>query len=179
MMEEIWKDIEGYEGIYQVSNLGRIKRLAYDVTIKMSNGREYVRHQKEMIIKTYPDSGNRYMIADLHKGKPKEHRLIHRLVAKAFVPNPDNLPEVNHKDENKRNNRADNLEWCNREYNAQYGKSANTVEQIDIHGNVVATYNSVRAAERATGIVHESISSVCRKQSMRYKAGGYRWRYKE
>ena len=103
-MEE-WKDIKGYEGIYQISNKGRVKSLKFN---------------KENIL--IPAKHNRgYLFINLCKnGKVKKY-LIHRLVAEAFLPNPDNLPQVNHKDENKLNNNVENLEWCSNKYNVNYG----------------------------------------------------------
>ena len=102
-MEE-WRDIQGYEGLYMVSNLGRVKSLNYHRT------------GKERIMKP-SDNGHGYLFVVLCKdGKDKNCR-INRLVAQAFLPNPDNLPEVNHKDENKYNNCVENLEWCDRSYN--------------------------------------------------------------
>ena len=110
-MEE-WKAIAGYEGLYEVSNLGRIKSLS------RIDSRGYKRNEK--ILKLNKDSGG-YLKVSLYKnGKPKQYN-VHRLVAIAFIPNPDNLPEVNHKDENRINNYVDNLEWCNRKYNCNYG----------------------------------------------------------
>ena len=109
-MEE-WKAIAGYEGLYEVSNLGRIKSLS------RIDSRGYKRNEK--ILKLNKDSGG-YLKVSLYKnGKPKQYN-VHRLVAIAFIPNPDNLPEVNHKDENRINNYVDNLEWCNRKYNCNY-----------------------------------------------------------
>ena len=105
---EIWKDIEGYEGLYQVSNKGRIKSL------------NYRRTGKERVLSSSPTSSG-YLVVCLYKNKKPKPFLIHRLVAEAFIPNSDNLPEVNHKDENKLNNRVENLEWCDREYNINYG----------------------------------------------------------
>lgn len=118
MINEVWKDIEGYEGLYQVSNLGRVKSLERII----SDGR----HRKERILKPY-DDGNGYLRVEL-QSKPFK---LHRLVAQAFIPNPDNLPFVNHKDENPKNNRVflnddgsvdeSNLEWCDNKYNINYG----------------------------------------------------------
>ena len=106
-MEE-WRDIKGYEGLYQISNKGNIKSLNYKRT-----GKEKIREG------TIDNTG--YKIISLCKnGKVKKY-LIHRLVAEAFLPNPDNLPQVNHKDENKLNNNVENLEWCTQEYNCNYG----------------------------------------------------------
>ena len=107
---EIWRDIEGYEGLYQVSNLGRVRSLNYNRTGKVQN----------MKLGTYP---NGYKMVDLKKNKKRKAHLVHRLVAKAFIPNPnpDQLCEVNHKDEDKANNTVDNLEWCSHIYNQYYG----------------------------------------------------------
>ena len=106
-MEE-WKDIQGYEGLYQISNYGRVKSLNY----KRSN--------KEKIM----DGGtnkNGYRNIILSKNKKKETFYIHKLVAQHFISNPDNLSEINHIDENKSNNNVDNLEWCTHKYNSNYG----------------------------------------------------------
>ena len=101
---EIWRDIEGYEGLYQVSNLGRVRSLNYKRTGKVQN----------MKLGTYP---NGYKMVDLKKNNKRKAHLVHRLVAKAFIPNPNQLCEVNHKDEDKANNTVDNLEWCSHIYN--------------------------------------------------------------
>lgn len=103
-MTEIWKNIEGYEGKYQVSNLGQVKSMI---------GQEKVLHPKK--------HRNGHLQIGLHKDKKRKTMYIHRLVAQAFIPNPDNLPCVNHKDENPNNNNVDNLEWCTQKYNCNYG----------------------------------------------------------
>ena len=105
---EIWKDIKGYEGLYQVSNMGRIKSLGNNKT------------RKEKILSLKP-SNNGYIKVYLCKNGKQKPFSVHRLVAQAFLPNPDNLPEVNHIDENKENNHVKNLEWCDRKYNMTYG----------------------------------------------------------
>lgn len=107
-MKEIWKDIEGYEGCYQVSNFGNVKSLNY-----MHTG-------KEQILKLKTKKSGYLQVNLCKDGKIKTYT-IHRLVAKAFVENPDNLPQVNHIDEDKTNNRFDNLEWCDQKYNNNYG----------------------------------------------------------
>lgn len=105
-MEEIWKDIEGYEGRYQVSNLGQVKRLA-----SVTTGRWGITHLKELIMKqTSDDEG--YLSVGLTKDNKQTSYRVHRLVAQAFIPNLENKPEVNHKDGVKYNNLSTNLEWC-------------------------------------------------------------------
>ena len=96
------KKVAGYEGLYWVTQAGEILN---------KNG---------VVLKPY-DNGYGYLIVDLRKGKKKKHMRVHRIVAEAFLPNPNQLPEVNHKDENKHNNSVRNLEWCNSSYNKQYG----------------------------------------------------------
>ena len=108
-MEE-WKDIKGYEGIYQISNKGRVKTLGNNKT------------KKEKIRDGKIDNRGYKRISLCKNGKDKKYS-IHRLVAEAFLPNPDNLPVVNHKDENKLNNNVENLEWCTQEYNVNYSSS--------------------------------------------------------
>ena len=109
-MTEIWKNIEGYEGKYQVSNLGQVKSMI---------GQEKVLHPKK--------HRNGYLQIGLHKDKKRKTMYIHRLVAQAFIPNPENLQQVNHKDENPSNNSMDNLEWCTAKYNMNYGNGAITI----------------------------------------------------
>lgn len=106
-MEE-WKDIQGYEGLYQVSNYGRVKSL----------GNEKKRNDKILKAQT---KKNMYKQIGLHKDGIEKKYLIHRLVAQAFIPNPNNYKEVNHKDENPSNNNVFNIEWCSSSYNANYG----------------------------------------------------------
>ena len=127
---EIWKDIENYEEYYQISSLGRI------------------RNKKEnRILKPSKSCG--YYHISLRYGNKKE-MLIHRLVAKAFIPNPLNLSYVNHKDENKLNNNVENLEWCTAKYNNSYGKGAlarnQRVIQYDLQGNAIKIWESIKEA---------------------------------
>jgi hypothetical protein len=114
-MEEIWKDIEDYEGLYQVSNLGRVKSMLRKVPHLCG-----YRTIPERIIKASVSSTTGYMIISLCKNSTYKLYLVHRLVAEAFIPNPDKLPYVNHKNEIRIDNRADNLEWCTPNYNIEY-----------------------------------------------------------
>ena len=112
MTEEIWRPIEGYEGLYEVSSYGRVRSL--DKYVKSGYGSYRLRKGKILSPGIRPDG---YLVVSLQY---KMFR-VHRLVAQAFILNPDNLPQVNHKDENKANNRVDNLEWCDSKYNNNYG----------------------------------------------------------
>lgn len=114
--QERWCDIPEYKGKYQISNLGRIKSLS-----RTSNNRNGSFKTKEIIMKPMKAS-NGYLIACLWKNNKQKKFIIHKLVADAFIPNPNGYKEINHKDENKENNIVDNLEWCNHKYNMNYGK---------------------------------------------------------
>ena len=166
-MQEIWKPIKGYEGLYEVSNTGKIKSIA--------NGKNRV---------LIPTGVRGYDSIGLCK-RPggKKSFLVHRLVAEAFVPNPNGYTEVNHKDECKTNNNADNLEWCTRSYNMAYGSArvrqgvsyGRPVYQMTLFGVRVAAYCSAEIAGKITGIDCSSIHKCCRNK--RESAGGYKWAY--
>ena len=117
-MEE-WKDIKGYEELYQISSLGRVKSL------KNNRG-----NYREKILSNIPNK-NGYIIVQLKKNGTSKPFSVHRLVAQAFIPNPNNYPQVNHKDENKENNRVDNLEWCTAKYNSNYGTKIKRVSEAN------------------------------------------------
>ena len=161
MREEIWKDIEGFEGYYQVSNMGRVKSLNYHRT------------GKEKILKGC-DNGDSYLRVMLYKdGKGKKYR-VNRLVAQAFIENPDNLPEVNHKDKVRTNNCVDNLEWCTTQYNIDYSLSKAIIGINKVSG-LILEFPSIAEAERQTGI---SKGNICSCLKGNYKsAGGYVWFY--
>ena len=114
-MEEIWKDIEGYEGLYQVSNYGNIKSLSK--VVKNAYG---VHRTEDKILKPQTKKDG-YLQIQLSKNGKQKHYKVHRLVALTYIANPNNYPCVNHKDENKSNNHVSNLEWCTYEYNTNYG----------------------------------------------------------
>ena len=116
---EIWKDIEGFEGSYQVSNFGNVKSLPKLVYVSNPKFTGY-RQTKERLLKSGKTKMG-YKLVILRKDNKSKSVYVHRLVAKAFIPNPNNLPEVNHKDENPLNNDVNNLEWCTHSYNGNYG----------------------------------------------------------
>lgn len=182
-MEEIWKDIDGYEGLYQVSNYGRVKSLNY-----RNKGIEGILTPK-------CNCDGRLWVDLWGRGKPK-HMLIHRLVGMAFIPNPYNYPQINHMDENPKNNRVDNLEWCTGSYNIRYSlerhprervwdQSRNTcrknvkrtkqIVQFDLFGNVVRVWDNLVSIKHETGWNEWHIEECCKGN--RKKARGYIWRY--
>lgn len=173
---ETWRPVHGYEGYYEASNMGRIRSVPR--TVKCKNGA--VKRYESGLMHPSKHYKNGYMSVMLSRdGKPKR-MLVHRLVAQAFVPNPSGLPEINHKDENKENNAASNLEWCDRSHNMTHNglskrthvKQSKPVKQIK-EGKVVAVYPSAMAASRATGITQGGISGCCRGELK--TSGGYQW----
>lgn len=122
MIEE-WRTVKGYEGLYEVSSLGRVRSLdRYDRMNRFWKGR---------ILNLHTGTGGYLFVALSSNGKEKNY-LVHRLVAQAFLPNPDNLPQVNHRDEVKINNRVENLEWCDREYNINYGTIKDRIRNTNL-----------------------------------------------
>ena len=170
MNEEVWKDIKGYEGLYQVSNLGRIKSLIFWSNV---NKKFYPRKK----IMKLGKNKQGYLVVVLCKNKIQTGKNVHRLVAEAFIPNINNLPEVNHKDENPSNNRVDNLEWCDHRYNINYGTRGKKAIQYDLQGNFIKEWNSAKEASDKLGISANSICS-CRSGKLN-SAGGYKWKYKK
>ena len=178
---EIWKDVVGYEGYYQVSNEGNVRSV--DRFVKCSNS---IRRYKGRLLAGCFDNHGYYRVLLSVAGKHKSCQ-VHRMVAKAFIENKDNLPEVNHKDENPENNCVDNLEWCSKIYNLEYGtgreKSIKShkkaVQQIDKNGIVIAEYGGVNDAARAIGKPKDATSITKCCAGKKQTAHGYKWRYKE
>lgn len=190
-MEEVWGDIEEYKELYQVSNCGNVRSLNYNKTKK-------IRVLKTII------SNSGYIQVGLHKGGNMKLCTIHRLVAQAFIPNPNNLPIVNHKDYNKSNNHVDNLEWCSYKYNNNYGdrniKLSNSlinndkisipIFQLDLKGNFIQEFPSSIEAARSLEKSNLNAASInilkcCRGIAdtqygsvNRKTAYGYKWKFK-
>lgn len=162
MENEVLKDIENYEGLYMVSSFGRVYSLI---------SKKFKKPFK---------NNNDYLQVELYKDNKVKKYLVHRLVAQAFIPNPLNYKEVNHKDENPSNNHVENLEFCDRIYNINYGtrteKCSKSVLQFTKDGEFVKEYPSTIEAERQTKIPIGNISNCC--LGKRHSAGGFVWKYK-
>lgn len=179
-MTEIWKDIVGYEDAYQISNMGRFRSKDRYRAV-CGGGKRFV---KGKILKP-TRCKNGYLEVDLRNDQGRKVILLHRVVAQHFIPNPDNLPEVNHKDEDITNCRVDNLEWCTSKYNANYGTrnqrclannpQKRAVIQCDMDGNEIRRYETIKEAADAVSVDGSAITRVCKgKQS---HSRGYKWKY--
>jgi hypothetical protein len=168
-MDEQWKPINGYEGIYEISNKGNIKRLFK----KYPNGK---------LIKPQIDRDG-YKRVCLCKNNHKKTFILHRLVAEDFIPNTSNLPVINHKDENKENNAVENLEWCSVAYNTAYGNgiekraSKRRIPIRAIKGDSVLYFDSIREASETLNVSHGDISGCLAKAYGRKTLKGYRFEY--
>ena len=192
--KEIWKDIEGFEGLYQVSNYGRVKSLNYNRT------------GKERILKAGKNSDGYLQVNLCKDGKMKNYK-VHQLVGNAFLSNPQGYNELNHRDEDKTNNCVENLEYCSRSYNNTYNgrakkigkklrgrkQSEETIKKraekltnnpkiskpviaIDVRTGLIIEFVSSREAERETGIANQSICACLKGRQN--SAGGFYWMYK-
>lgn len=178
MGEEIWKDINGYEGLYKVSNLGNIKRFNKSKNRKFNINR------------------NGYVLVNLYKNGTSKNLSVHRLVAKSFIPNPENKPQVNHIDGNKLNNCISNLEWCTAKENIIHtykklnrkgvsgnkkklaqNSNAKIVYQYDLKNNLIKRWGCIKEATIKLNISDGMISKCCHNE--RKTAGGYIWKFEE
>ena len=169
---EEWRDVAGYEGLYQVSNLGRVKRLGYS--------------RKEKILKPAKYKDLYFFVILSHNGK-RSKNYIHRLVAIAFIPNPENKREVDHIDGNKTNNYVSNLQWCSHRENVNNPNTRHRVGHLGKYGRLhhnskpvvcielQCLFGGVREAARETKIRNSTISNAALKRCK--TAGGYHWRY--
>lgn len=155
---EIWKDIEGYEDLYEVSDEGRIRNKNTGRILKLD-------------INRYG-----YLQIKLYKEGSRQWLSVHRLVAKAFIPNPNNYPEVDHIDKNRSNANVDNLRWVNHQENIDHSKSR-AVNQYTLDGHYVATYKSTYEAHRQTGVHQGNIVQCCLGNPNYSHAGGFIWKY--
>lgn len=177
---EVWKDIAEYEGFYQVSNRGNVRSVA-------RRGSQGYRRRGLMLKPGYTSRG--YLQVNLSENGKSKTRTVHRLVAETFLPNPNGLSQVNHRDEDKDNNNVENLEWCTSEYNNRYGTRAiKKVRAVNIKTGEVVKFNSLIEAKRK-GYAVNKVSMVCRgvyKTDTGKLVGGdgrtyrgHRWSYEE
>lgn len=179
-MEEIWKDITGYEGLYQISNMGRVKRLPSVIHLKTGGVKNY---RGGVLTPNRGRSAWKYESVSLSKNGEVHAFSIHRLVAMMFVPNPDGKPEVNHIDENIYNNRFDNLEWVSHRENIMSGtvqeridkgrnKCKKKVYQYDKKGNLIKTYDGCVDVEK-DGFSSKCVATCCVGKQKTHK--GFVW----
>jgi len=184
---EIWRDIKGYEGLYQVSNYGRVKSLERVVERKSKYGKCSNYRHKSRIIKQYAFDNCGHLQVDLHKDNTKNHKQVHRLVAEAFIPNPNNYDVVHHKDHDVNNNKVENLEWMDKgEHTSMHTTESlgKTTYQYTLDGKLLAIYISANEAAKQLGYNVTDISRCCNggfyhkgKWHKRETSGGYRWSY--
>lgn len=192
MENEVWKDIFGYKGLYQVSNLGRVKSLEKKIIDAL--GREYVLSKKILTIKKHPKG---YCFIILSKNNAKKSFLIHRLVGFCFIPNPECKSQINHLNGNRSDNRLENLNWATNSENnlhaykylgrkaprntlGKFGKlhhRSKPVIQMDLQGNFIKEYECGLQVERELGYLKCVISGACNKRTK--TAYGYKWKFKE
>ena len=173
---EVWNDVPGYEGYYQVSNMGKVRSVPRIIKI-IWNGKEVLKPIKEREIALRKQNGG-YLLANLSVGGHRKECTVHRLVARAFIPNPNNLKEVNHIDGNKQNNDVSNLEWCDRSDNLRH--RARVLKQ---RGNAVKircvetgqVFDAIKDAAKWAGVTDSAIGAALKAGDGR-KCGGYQWK---
>jgi hypothetical protein len=172
--DEVWKDIEGYVGLYQISSYGRVRSLDREVMYE-----EKCKLRKGKVLTLQSDSYG-YHVTNLNKEKKRKEHKVHRLLSQAFIPNPFNKPYINHIDGDKQNNNLNNLEWCTPKENMVHSAENNlnnrnkAVEKYGTNGDLVKVYYSIREASRDSGVCNGSISKACKGKLE--TAGGYRWK---
>lgn len=182
---EIWKDVVGFEGLYEVSNFGRVRSVEHTTFVQREKDLIPYNHLQKQKILSQRTGKTGYVKVNLYRNTVRSRSmktaLVHRLVAEAFIDNPNNYKHINHKDENKENNCAENLEWCTAKYNLNYGSRkyvlTKKVRQLSLDGTLINEFYGVREAERKTGISHSGISNCCNRKPGYETAGGFRWEY--
>lgn len=187
---ETWKPVVGYEGLYEVSDLGRVRSLDREIVTERGGTPFRYRMKGQIIVPHERRHG--YLAVCLYGKESKNGRFrqasVHRMVAEAFLPNPNGYSEVNHLDENKQNNVLSNLEWCNHKQNCHHGTAierraekfrngpkSKAVDQLDLNGNYIRTFPSMAEAKRQMGYEQSAICYAIKgKFSQAY---GYKWRY--
>lgn len=181
-MEEEWRNIEGFPN-YEVSNMGRVRSLDHYITDTW--GRHYFRAGKMIKLRIQTGKKDHYsqIMACIYDGRKMHRVIVARIVAKAFIPNPNNYPQVNHKDENSLNNCVDNLEWCTCSYNINYGnyikrRSASkkrSVDVFDMDMNYIKTCDGLVDAGNEFNVLPSSISMCCHNKCKSTR--GYRFKF--
>ena len=168
-MSEVWKSVVGFEGLYEVSSYGNVRSVDRDIICK----NQVIIHLKGKMLPQYKHCGNSTIprcYVNLCKNCKNYAPYVHRLVATAFIPNPNNYPQVNHKDEDPSNNHVENLEWCTNKYNANYGtaqarriqKIKRKVASYTLEGEYLKTFESIQDAAAEYGIDNSGITKVCK-----------------
>ena len=195
-MQEIWKPVKNYEGLYEISNLGNVKTLKRTWKVFNYQSKKYqnMHNVEKILIGSISKCGYKQVL--LTRNNKKQIKLVHRLVAEAFLDNYDEKPCVNHKDGNKLNNNLENLEWCTYAENSnhawkigleksylkgKYGKEHNKsrkVNQYDLQGNFIKTWDCISDVTRNLKIDSGRITKCCKHEKYCHSAGGYIWEYK-
>ena len=186
--KEIWKDVEGFEGLYQVSDRGRVKSLNRVVSYGDRHYTIREKIKKGTIKSRGSQKGGGYVVVSLYKDNKSHMNYVHRLVAKAFILNVDNKLTVNHKDGDKTNNNIENLEWMTYAENNEHAymtglttyenrkneqSKSISVKQFDLKWNFIASFQSMREAQRITGCDATRIGKCCKNKKL--TSGGYHW----
>ena len=160
---DMWKKIKDFE-TYSVSDKGE------------------VRNDETGLVLRQREDKDGYLTVNLHQNKRRRFAGVHRIMAETFIPNPNNLPQVNHRDENVKNNTLENLEWCDAKYNSNYGKHNTKISRANskkvyqyYNGELVGWFQSTRLAGKILGINPNGISDCCR--GVKKSAGGFTWKY--